>query len=50
MSPILAPPSATGAKGPNELFTQSAQRRNEKPMEIYDQVRIAAKELSTPNL
>jgi len=35
---------------PNELFNRAAQRRNENPKELHQQVRVTAEELSTPVL
>jgi hypothetical protein len=43
-------PRSPQPQDPNELFNQAAQLRNENPKDLYDQVRVTAKELSTPVL
>ena len=43
-------PRSPQPQDPNELFNLAARRRNEKPKELLDQVRVTAQEISTPVL
>ncbi len=43
-------PRAPQPQDPNELFNRAAQRRNQSPKELYDEVRVTQKELDAPVL